>query len=451
MFSFFYNTIFILISGLSIAQTTYFKSIAGGLNNQTSTFTVDSINNKLYVFGGFNKIINSNMSVKHAAIWDGVKWDSIRHIVGDSIDQITNINNVLYGVGFIITKLNSSTLHWDVIARPDRNGYFRRITKFNGDLIIFGSQDSINGQKVSQLVKYDGTNFTSIQGNLEIYSNVIMCEYNGELYAGGSLYVQGQGPCDLAKWNGTTWSIVPLTNTIPCSFCGLGTLIVYQNKLFIGGRFMQTSQSSLYTNLLSWDGTNIVDYGLLGTSVESAWDMCIYKNKLIITGFLNSPVPLSSQQFTGFLSYDGTDMCSYVPHYYNNQPYRLMAASVFQDSLIFLSTRKMSPTDTVNYICKFVGDINNPLYCVTGVGVKENYMHNEAFKIYPNPTSNLLNISDENNAFQNSTIEIKNYLGQVVFTTPFASQINLQNLSAGMYFLTIQDKSSSKTVKFIKQ
>ena len=71
--------------------------------------------------------------------------------------------------------------------------------------------------------------------------------------------------------------------------------------------------------------------------------------------------------------------------------------------------------------------------------------------IYPNPTTGNLFISDENNAFQNSTIQIKNYLGQVVFTTPFASQINLQNLSAGMYFLTIQDKSSSKTVKFIKQ
>jgi internalin A len=71
--------------------------------------------------------------------------------------------------------------------------------------------------------------------------------------------------------------------------------------------------------------------------------------------------------------------------------------------------------------------------------------------IYPNPTTENLFISDENNAFQNSTIQIKNYLGQVVFTTPFTSQINLQNLSAGMYFLTIQDKSSSKTVKIIKQ
>ncbi|MCF8423655.1 MAG: T9SS type A sorting domain-containing protein [Bacteroidia bacterium] len=33
----------------------------------------------------------------------------------------------------------------------------------------------------------------------------------------------------------------------------------------------------------------------------------------------------------------------------------------------------------------------------------------------------------------------------------FTTQINLQNLTAGMYFLTIQEKSTSKTVKIIKQ
>jgi hypothetical protein len=73
------------------------------------------------------------------------------------------------------------------------------------------------------------------------------------------------------------------------------------------------------------------------------------------------------------------------------------------------------------------------------------------FTISPNPTNSILNIVDENNAFQNSTIEIKNYLGQVVFTTPFTSQINLQNFSAGMYFLTVKDKDYLKTVKIIKE
>jgi hypothetical protein len=76
----------------------------------------------------------------------------------------------------------------------------------------------------------------------------------------------------------------------------------------------------------------------------------------------------------------------------------------------------------------------------TMVGIKEiNTTYN--ISIYPNPTTSILNISDEQNELQNSTIEIKNCFGQVVFTTPFTNQINLYNLSTGMYFLTIQLKS----------
>ncbi len=51
----------------------------------------------------------------------------------------------------------------------------------------------------------------------------------------------------------------------------------------------------------------------------------------------------------------------------------------------------------------------------------------------------------------NSTIEIKDYLGQDVFISPFTSQIDLHNFSAGMYFLTIQDKEKKLTIKIIKQ
>lgn len=78
-----------------------------------------------------------------------------------------------------------------------------------------------------------------------------------------------------------------------------------------------------------------------------------------------------------------------------------------------------------------------------------NEFHN--IKISPNPTTSILNIDDKNNQLQNSTIQIKNYLGQLVFCSPFANQINLQSLSAGMYFLTIQDKENNKTVKILKE
>jgi hypothetical protein len=83
--------------------------------------------------------------------------------------------------------------------------------------------------------------------------------------------------------------------------------------------------------------------------------------------------------------------------------------------------------------------------------INQNTTNNNSISIYPNPTNSFINIDDEKKQFQNATIEIKNYLGQVVFTNPFASQINLQNLSTGMYFLTVKDKDYLKTVKIIKE
>jgi|688.fasta_scaffold239656_2 hypothetical protein len=84
------------------------------------------------------------------------------------------------------------------------------------------------------------------------------------------------------------------------------------------------------------------------------------------------------------------------------------------------------------------------------VGLKENDIL-QNIKLYPNPTNSILNIVDENNQLQNTTIQIKNNLGQLVYTSPFTSQINLHSISAGMYFLTVENKDSKKTVKIIKQ
>ncbi len=72
-------------------------------------------------------------------------------------------------------------------------------------------------------------------------------------------------------------------------------------------------------------------------------------------------------------------------------------------------------------------------------------------QIYPNPTNSILNIIDKQNQFKNSNIEIRNYLGQIVYTSSFISQINLGNLSQGIYFLIVQDRNNKLINKIIKE
>jgi hypothetical protein len=115
----------------------------------------------------------------------------------------------------------------------------------------------------------------------------------------------------------------------------------------------------------------------------------------------------------------------------------------------------VKPTAPATYVVEqnLCGTItyDTVLVMVSPTGIVSSNIVENNLKIYPNPTNSILNIIDSKKQLQNSTIQIKNYLGQVIFTTPFTSQINLQNLTAGIYFLTFKDKDYEKTVKIIKE
>ena len=111
-----------------------------------------------------------------------------------------------------------------------------------------------------------------------------------------------------------------------------------------------------------------------------------------------------------------------------------------QDGVYFVAL-KINSTKTL--VKKLIKQTN-------AVGINENGLLKN-IQLHPNPTNSILNFIDEQNQLQNSTIQIKDYLGQVVFTAPFTSQINLSNLPTGIYFLTIQNGTINKTAKFIKQ
>lgn len=77
---------------------------------------------------------------------------------------------------------------------------------------------------------------------------------------------------------------------------------------------------------------------------------------------------------------------------------------------------------------------------------------NNEFHVFPNPSVDILNISGKQNGFENSKIEIINYLGQVVLNLPYENSINISNLSDGFYSLKITTVNKEVYVsKFIKQ
>jgi len=75
--------------------------------------------------------------------------------------------------------------------------------------------------------------------------------------------------------------------------------------------------------------------------------------------------------------------------------------------------------------------------------------NDNAFYVYPNPTSGILNVVSEND---DNTITIFDFSGKEVYTVKSASmkaEINMQEIADGIYFLRIENSKSIKTLKVI--
>ncbi len=100
------------------------------------------------------------------------------------------------------------------------------------------------------------------------------------------------------------------------------------------------------------------------------------------------------------------------------------------------------------------GDVSNPngsrdmwivkLASITGLS---NYKYENAFRIYPNPTSGILNIDISRDESWNN-IEICDITGNIVYSTSKleTTQIDVSNLTTGIYFIRLKNQNG----RFIK-
>lgn len=78
------------------------------------------------------------------------------------------------------------------------------------------------------------------------------------------------------------------------------------------------------------------------------------------------------------------------------------------------------------------------------LGFKNNDL---SFNVYPNPTSDVLTISTEGSF----TASISDISGKVMMSNLTSSQVNVSNLPAGMYFLTVSSDKGTGTQRIIKK
>ena len=453
------KTFYILLSILTTLPALAQKWVNAGIPlgvGQIRTVSADIINQRLYV-GGIVPIDTwGNTAI---CIYDGSNW-----VIKDTIDNLVRsieiYNNELYMGGDFIA-INSQPMehlvkwngtNWVNIGASSNILNFR---VFNNELYAVGTFTQIAGINANGIAKWNGISWSSLNFPASYFlgnnSAIADCAiYNGALYAGGNFHIS-TGQTDIAVLKNGTWQRVGNSDSLKGAFSSINKLEVFHNELYIGGYILH-SEGNVGNGIQRWDGLNwktvgtgLQDYNNTTNSGTSVLDMLQYKNKLYVAGGFsfagNSIAP-------NLATWDGTKWCAIDTLI--DKP--ITAFGIFQDTL-FVGTNDIFEGNFINSFGKFtVGNYSYTEKCSSDfdVSINELLIENQ-ISIYPNPTTSYLNIVDKDNQLQNATIQIKNYLGQVVFCSPFANQINLQSLSAGMYFLTIQDKENNKTVKIIKE
>ena len=122
---------------------------------------------------------------------------------------------------------------------------------------------------------------------------------------------------------------------------------------------------------------------------------------------------------------------------------------------------ELSPTEVMDYVRQSASQYTMPddflgygipdLALARTLGVEEEAFN--SFSVYPNPVKDELkfNIPVETN---NLNITIYTSLGQEVRTVKLGqnvSNINVANLSSGIYMMKVSTQHQSKTLKFIKE
>jgi hypothetical protein len=417
------------------------------MNNYVRSACADSSGN-IYM-GGDYSLINGTY-YWGIAKWNGTQWDSLgsaMHVAGQSLSGSYGAwalafykNHVYAGGGF--TNIQGKPIryiakwdgvNWDSLPQSP-NATVSSLVVCNGKLYAFGSFNKIGTTSCNKMAVWDGTTWTPITFPFSNYGIADAVEYNGELYIGGNLF-NGASAGGLIKFDGTTWSVVG--QGIQGNSAWVNALKVFNNELYIGGYF-QKGAGNAGDFLMKWDGTNYKE--VIGGLDGQIWNITAVPDGLIATGCFSNP-------YKYVLKISNSGICGYNDVFNN-----CVIGSVYANNKLYFfgGFRTVNGDSTLGYINNVNYTTQTDSCIAFANGVQENVLSN--IKIYPNPTTSIINITDEQNQLQNAMIEITNYLGQRVFSEPFSNQIDVSRFSSGVYTINIKTFSGELYhAKFVRE
>ncbi|MEI6852756.1 MAG: T9SS type A sorting domain-containing protein [Bacteroidota bacterium] len=399
--------------------------------------------NCIYVSGNFTEDGN-NIPMRGIAKWDGTKWDS----VGDA----NKFNATKLGIYKYHDTLLTSGIFYDWpyssfaklnegLWEPFPNSRSLDVTCFlekDNVLYLGGYFNKCGNDSTYLLGKYNGTVFTGMTPLYSAYSpgDVVSCmaSFHDTLYVGGLFYLYPQLPiAGFAKWDG--FNLLSVSPEFLNSACAVESMVVYQNELYIGGLFWK---SNGFTGdcIMKWNGLQFSEVGNTGGANQDITSMKVYNNELYVAGRFTEIGGIVSKNIAKWNGYQWISLNNDDFDNFNS----IKDICIYRNELYVAGTFRKIGNDSINSIAKY----NHSL-----VSVCENNSINNSIKIYPNPTTNTLNIDG---LTANTLSEIYDISGKLILTRKLISpKMDITGLAKGMYFIKLSTKEGSVVRKFVKE
>ncbi|WP_110517149.1 Ig-like domain-containing protein [Herpetosiphon llansteffanensis] len=196
--------------------------------------------------------------------WNGQQWLKIDGLTG-LVDSVVVHQNKLYAAGkFSLDGKHFNIAYWDgnlwtALPYQFNNNTFLNLVSHENQLYVGGGNLVIDGQAISLLARWDGTQWHDAAEGIEGIVFSLLSTPNG-LYLGGAFGLNGQGT-SLIHWNGSQWQ------RVGGGLRGLVMDLEWANsQIYVSGQFTSTLQPAVH-NIAAWNGTT---WNTFGTGIVSA-------------------------------------------------------------------------------------------------------------------------------------------------------------------------------------
>ena len=406
-----------------------------------NNFFVDTINNNLYVSGGFVSL--SGTHFYGIAKWADTTWTPLGSGVFGSRKMLMYNGKLCTISGNYACRWNGTS--WDTLG-----------VSFNNlltDMVIYNNELYVVGYFGNYIAKWDGTKWLFIYTTTALTKIRTAIVYKNELYVGGT-WDGDSGKISIMRWDGIYWKSLGNGIILPilCSLegvndAGVHSLVIYQNELYASGCFYKAAGDSSPDDCIArWDGNQWHAVGG-GLNVYATY-MAVFNNELYASGAFTTAGGIPAKQIA---KWDGSKWCSIDTNAIGGK------LAVYNNELLLGSGKTFTNIGINSCIIKWTGG-NYVDTCSSPVGIHELSTQENDISIYPNPSTNNFTLEFSSNANGMAELSIFSLLGEKVFTDKIKmntgtnkTTLDLAGMARGVYVLRVNMGEKRYYKKIVKE